>query len=184
MIAGRCWQSIFPPTSEMGAAQKRLLFVNGTMGAGKSATCAALLKQMQPAVFLDGDWCWDADPFQVTPETKRMVLDNIVYLLNSFLHCSAYENVLFCWVMHEQRILDHLLQRLDTAGCAVKAVSLLCDEATLRERLGGDIRRGLRRADVLERSLARLPLYPRLATIKIETSGKSVRAVAEEIAAL
>ena len=34
----------------MGAAQKRLLFVNGTMGAGKSATCAALLKQMQPAV--------------------------------------------------------------------------------------------------------------------------------------
>ena len=163
---------------------KTLYLVGGPMGVGKTAVCQCLKRMLPNSVFLDGDWCWDADPFQVTPETKRMVLDNIVYLLNSFLHCSAYENVLFCWVMHEQRILDHLLQRLDTAGCAVKAVSLLCDEATLRERLGGDIRCGLRRADVLERSLARLPLYPRLATIKIETSGKSVRAVAEEIAAL
>ena len=35
---------------------------------------------------LGGNWCWDADPFQVTEETKAMVMRTICYLLNSFLH--------------------------------------------------------------------------------------------------
>ena len=26
--------------------------------------------------------------------------------------CSAYENIIFCWVMHEQSIIDQLLQTL------------------------------------------------------------------------
>ena len=73
MIAGRCWQSIFPPASEMGAAQKRLLFVNGTMGAGKSATCAALLKQMQPAVFVGGGWWWYIQPIIFNEVKKALV---------------------------------------------------------------------------------------------------------------
>ena len=38
-----------------------------------------------------------------------MVMDNITHLLNNFLHCSAYENVIFCWVMDRQAILDDLL---------------------------------------------------------------------------
>lgn len=52
-------------------------------------------KDLPNSVFLDGDWCWDADPFQVTEETKEMVMQNICCLLNNFLHCTAYENVIF-----------------------------------------------------------------------------------------
>ena len=52
---------------------KKLYMVGGTMGAGKTAVCQQLKKQLPDSVFLDGDWCWDADPFQVTEETKRMV---------------------------------------------------------------------------------------------------------------
>ena len=67
------------------------------MGVGKTAVCQQLKSDLPNSVFLDGDWCWDANPFQVTNETKAMVTDNICYLLNNFLHCSAYENVIFCW---------------------------------------------------------------------------------------
>ena len=36
-----------------------------------------LKKDLHNSVFLDGDWCWDADPFQVTEETKEMVMRNL-----------------------------------------------------------------------------------------------------------
>ena len=65
------------------------------MGVGKTSVCQQLKKILPNSVFLDGDWCWDADPFQVTEETKKMVTDNICYLVNNFLCCSAYETVNF-----------------------------------------------------------------------------------------
>ena len=42
---------------------KKLILINGTMGAGKTTTCQELLKILQPSVFLDGDWCWKMHPF-------------------------------------------------------------------------------------------------------------------------
>ena len=68
---------------------KRLYLIGGTMGVGKTTVCQNLKRLLPNAVFLDGDWCWDADPFQVTDETKAMVLDNICHLLNNFIRCTA-----------------------------------------------------------------------------------------------
>ena len=98
------------------------------MGVGKTAVCKELKARLNRSVFLDGDWCWDANPFQVTEETKAMVMANICFLLDQFIHCSAYDHIIFCWVMHEQSIIDGIVSRLDTANCEVKAVSLMCSE--------------------------------------------------------
>lgn len=56
------------------------------MGVGKTAVSQRLKRELPNAVFLDGDWCWDASPFQVTSETKNMVMDNICYVLNNYIH--------------------------------------------------------------------------------------------------
>lgn len=114
---------------------KTLYMVGGTMGIGKTTVCQQLKQDLPNSVFLDGDWCWDASPFQVTDETKAMVTNNICYLLNNFLKCSAYENIIFCWVMHEQSIINSILEKLDIQNCKVKCVSLVADEKTLCERL-------------------------------------------------
>ena len=66
-------------------AVKRLYIIGGAMGIGKTTVCQILKKELPKAAFLDGDWCWDMDPFQVTEETKAMVMENIVYLLNNFI---------------------------------------------------------------------------------------------------
>lgn len=163
---------------------KRLYLIGGTMGVGKTTVCEILKRRLNNAVFLDGDWCWDADPFRVTEETKAVALDNICHLLNNFIHCSAYENVIFCWVMHEQRILDDILSRLDTADCTVRRISLICDEAALRARLQKDIDAGRRKPDIIERSLSRLPLYETLDTAKLDTSHLSPDGTADTILAL
>ena len=163
---------------------KKLYLIGGPMGVGKTAVGQELKRKLSRSVFLDGDWCWDANPFQVTAETQKMVLENICFLLNQFIRCSAYEHIIFCWVMHEQSIIDGILSNLETTNCEIKAISLLCAEDELRERLSRGIAAGRREPDVLERSLARMPLYDQLNTIKINTSGKTVGEIAEELARL
>lgn len=151
------------------------------MGVGKTTVCQQLKQDLQNSVFLDGDWCWDADPFQITDETKAMVIDNICYLLNNFLKCSVYKNIIFCWVLHEQGIINSILERLDTKNCAVNCISLVASEKSLRDRLSNDIEKGIRTADVMERSIARIPLYQALNTVKIDTTKKTVAMIAHEI---
>lgn len=163
---------------------KKLYLIGGPMGVGKTTACRALQARLDNCVFLDGDWCWDMRPFQVTEETKGMVLDNICHVLNNFLRCSACENVLFCWVMHEQSIIDHILSRLDTRDCEAVAVSLVCDEGMLRQRLQRDIGRGLRTPDVIPRSLERLTHYGALNTVRLDTTGMTPEETAEAIGRL
>lgn len=160
---------------------KNLYIIGGTMGVGKTAVCQQLKRILPNSVFLDGDWCWDADPFQITDETKLMVTDNICYLLNNFLHCSAYENVIFCWVMHQQSIIDAIVEKLDTQRCNIKCISLIADEENLRKRLAKDVESGIRVEDIIERSIARLPMYDTLHTVKIDTNKKTVAMIANEI---
>lgn len=160
---------------------KKLYLVGGTMGVGKTTVCQILKKKMDKAVFLDGDWCWDADPFLVNDETKKMVMENISFLLNNFIHCSYYDNIIFCWVMHEQEIINQLLERLDTKECTIKIISLLCREKQLVDRLKKEVCLGLRTAEVIKRSVERIPLYDKLQTEKIDTSEITVEQTADII---
>ena len=151
------------------------------MGVGKTAACRKLQNKLDSSVFLDGDWCWDMRPFTVNAETRAMVIDNICHTLNNFIHCSEYESIIFCWVMHQQSIIDSILEKLDTQNCEVKCVSLIADEANLRRRLTKDVEKGIRSEDVIERSIARILMYETLNTIKIDTNGKTVAMIANEI---
>lgn len=163
---------------------KNIYIIGGTMGVGKSTVSRIVAEKLKNSVFLDGDWCWDAHPFQVTEETKKMVLQNICFLLNQFIHCSAYENIVFCWVLHEQSILDSILQNIDKTDCTIVNVSLMCNETELRKRLLKDVQTGKRQQDVVQRSVARISCYATLNTIKINTNGKNPMEVAEEIISL
>lgn len=163
---------------------KNLYFIGGPMGVGKTTACQRLKRRLDRAVFLDGDWCWDAHPFQVTEETKAMVQGNICHLLNSFLGCSAYQNVVFCWVLHEQGIINAILSRLDLTDCAVRTVSLVCAPGELERRLRRDVEAGAREADCVPRSLERLPLYLGLDTVKIDVTALTAAETAERLAAL
>ena len=149
---------------------KNLFLIGGTMGVGKTTTCRILEQKLNHSVFLDGDWCWNMHPFQVTKETKRMVVENICFVLNNFIICSAYENIVFCWVMHQQAIIDDILSRLVTANCRIHTISLVCGEQALRARLKKDVDAGIREKDVVHRSIERLPLYDKLDTDKIDVS--------------
>lgn len=160
---------------------KNLIFINGTMGVGKTATSRELQKLLPNCVFLDGDWCWDMSPFIVNDETKKMVVDNISYLLNNFISCSVYENVIFCWVMHKQGVLDDVLSRLDKRDSILYKFSLVCSEQSLISRITKDVELGIRTKDVINRSIPRLKNYVEMDTEKIDVSKISAKEAAEII---
>ncbi|MFU7515391.1 AAA family ATPase [Clostridium sp. HCS.1] len=70
---------------------KNLYLIGGTMGVGKTTTCQIMKRKLNNSVFLDGDWCWDMDPFIVNEETKKIVMENICFLLNNYIKSSVYE---------------------------------------------------------------------------------------------
>jgi broad-specificity NMP kinase len=149
---------------------KNIFIIGGTMGVGKTVTSQIIKRKLNNSVFLDGDWCWDMNPFQVTEETKQMVVENICFLLNNFIKCSAYETIVFCWVMHEQWIIDNLVSRLNTENCKLHLISLVCNEQALRARIEKDVDAGIRTKDMIDRSIVRIPLYEKLNTYKVDVS--------------
>ncbi len=160
---------------------KRLVIVNGTMGAGKTTVCRELKKLAAPCAFLDGDWCWDMEPLMVTEETKALVQDNILHTLGGFLACPAFETVIFCWVLHRQEMIDSLLARLDLRGVQTQVFTLMVTPEILRAHIEKDIAAGLRTPDVLSRSLERLAMYETLDTEKLFAGGRTPAELAGEI---
>ena len=160
---------------------KNLIMIGGTMGVGKTTTCRELQKILPNNVFLDGDWCWDLQPFVVNDETKEMVMENICFQLNQFIKCSQYENIIFCWVMHEQSIIDTILSLVDTNDCIIKLFSLIADKHSLVKRIGIDVEHGIRTVDVIDRSVARISNYDLLNTERIDVSNITSLQAAELI---
>lgn len=160
---------------------KKLMFINGTMGAGKTATCEELLKLLKHSVFLDGDWCWNMNPHIVTEETKKMVESNISFMLNSFIKCSEYKYILFCWVMDRQEIMDNILKRLKLDSVEVHTFTLTLTEDALTKRLEADISNGIREPDIIERSIPRIKQYDNMNTIKIDVSNITALQAANKI---
>lgn len=159
---------------------KKLIFINGTMGVGKTTISQHLKTQLGHSVFLDGDWCWDASPFVVNDETKEMVMDNITHMLNNFLSSLVYEHIIFCWVMDEQKIINEIISKL-IPTYELFVFSLVCDEETLVQRIQKDIKQGLRTNDVLTRSIARLEKYQQIDSMKIDVSKKEPQQVVDII---
>ena len=110
-----------------------------------------------------------------------MVLKNIAFLLRSFLNNSGLEVILFSWVMQQENIVSDLLSLLDGCSYRLYRFKLVCDETALQKHLQKDIDAGIRTPDVMERSLARLPLYEAMAGDPVDTGALSPKEAAEYI---
>lgn len=157
---------------------KKLIIINGTMGIGKTAVCRELYEKLERSVWLDGDWCWMMNPFVVTEENKRMVEDNITYMLRSFLNNSSIDYVFFDWVIHKEFIFDILLDRLKDLDFQLYKISLVCSEEALRQRILKDDSRD---ESQIAASIERLHEYYEMDTIKIDTSDISIKETVNRI---
>lgn len=160
---------------------KNLIIINGVMGVGKTTISRELNRQLDKSVWLDGDWCWMMNPFVVNESTKKMVQQNITFMLNNFLKQSEFENIIFNWVIDEEEIYDLILNELDNSKYRLFKITLICSEKELIRRIEKDIKLGIRSEDNIKRSIERINKYKTLTSYKIETDNKDIYEVVAEI---
>ena len=151
------------------------------MGIGKTTICKELYKKLENSFWLDGDSCWMMNPFIVNEENKKMVLDNITYILNNFLKNSSTKYVVFNWVIPTDDVMNDVLGRIDVADISIYKITLMSSKDELVKRIGKDIKLGLRDKGNIKRSLERFDLYHNMNTQKLDTSKKTVENIVKEI---
>jgi len=156
---------------------KKLIIINGTMGVGKSTVSTALKNELENSVILDGDWCWMMNPWNITEENKKMVEQNIIFLLNSFLNNSSFQYVIFTWVLHREEILKSILEKINNNNFKLCFYSLMCDKNELIKRMKNDNRTETN----IKNAIERISLYSSQKSIKVDTTNKNLAVIVEEI---
>lgn len=155
---------------------KKLIIINGTTGIGKTSVGRLLFKSLDKSTFLDGDDVWQIHPFVVNEETKEMVHKNIAYTLRTYLQ-SSYENIIFVWVLHQQEIIDRIVNDLSGIEYKLYIFTLIVDEKILLDRLKSDIDNPRDQQIALDRLKSSLKLN----TTKIDCSYLSPNEVVDKI---
>ena len=163
---------------------KKLIMINGTMGVGKSTVSNILFKMLNNSAYLDGDWCWNMNPFVVSDENKEMVINNISYLLKSYLNNSGYKYIILCWVIQDEAIFKQILDKLNGFDFELHKISLVCSEESLKNRLNIDVENGIRKTEIISRSIERISLYEKMDTVKIDVSNITPQDAAKKICAM
>lgn len=150
------------------------------MGVGKSTVSEIVACKLKPSVFLDGDWCWKMNPWVFSEENKKMVINNITYLLDAYLDNSSFHYIVFCWVLHRKFMFDQILSRLN-GSFELHKFSLVCSKEALIAHFKEDVQKGIRNMDDAEASFSRMKLYQELDTQKIDVSLISAEQAADQI---
>ena len=156
---------------------KKLVIINGVPGIGKTTVCRELYKSISNSVWLDGDWCWMMNPFVVNEENKRMVEQNITFILRNYLNNSSYKYVVFNWVIGNEKIFKTILEELKDLEFQLYKISLISSPKILAERMLGDGRK----EEQIENSMNNLSFYEDMDTLKIDTTNMSVRDAVNKI---
>ena len=151
------------------------------MGVGKTSLCKILNKRMENSVWLDGDWCWQIQPFNPNEENKIMVEDNIRHLLLNFCKNSQIDHIIFSWVISSQILLDRILSWFSSENYKIYVITLMASDEILSNRIKKDISLGLRQDTILESSLEKKKLYKAMDTIKLNTSDLTLEETLNQI---
>lgn len=160
---------------------KKLIFIGGPMGVGKTTLAKELMKKMPNAVYLDGDWCWYTNPWILNEETRCIAAANAKDMLRRFIESNSYETIIFTWILHEDSIIKDLTDSLPMNNVEFHNFSLIANEDTIVSRLKKDIDSGLRPQIVIPRSKERLKHYANVSSVHIDTTGLNKDDVVKKI---
>jgi len=151
---------------------KKLVFIHGPNGVGKSTLCKVLNSKIQNSAWLESEWCRMTNPFVFNDEIIKMIEKNISFMLRSYLDCSTLEYIIFNYGFHGPRkqIFDNILRNLSDIDYQLISITVSCSYEENRLRM---IKDG-RDEDRISRALAVRGIYDHLDNPTIDTTHMSV----------
>ena len=160
---------------------KRVLFLNGPMGVGKTTVGRLIQRSLPQCAFIDGDWCLDLEPFVGNSETRAMAVDNILHLLAGYKGCSQCRGMVVAWLMDRPEVCRSLEKGAVRLGLETVWVTLLCTEGALSSRWREDKHCPWRTEENLRVSMHSLEGFSRLPGVQVDTSGRTAEQVRDYI---
>lgn len=162
---------------------KRVVFLNGPMGVGKSTVGRLLQGALPQCAFIDGDWCLDLDPFVGNRETRAMAVEHILCLLAGYNRCSCCQGMVVAWLMDRPEVCAALEEGAAALGLEREWLVLSCTEQDLRRRWREDRLCPWRTEENLAASVASLQAFAAMPGARVETTGRTPRQVADGVLA-
>ncbi len=158
---------------------KKLIFIHGPNGVGKSTLCKVLNSKLYNSAWLESEWCRMTNPFAFNDEIINMVEKNISFMLRSYLECSTLEYVIFNYGFHGPRkqIFDNVLRNLNDISYRLIPITITCsyEENRIRMMLDG------RDEERIRRALDARSIYDNLNNPIIDTTCLSVEETASRV---
>lgn len=121
------------------------------------------------------------NPFIPNDYNKKMVVDNIGFLLRNFMKNPTIEYIILSWVIHLEEIYNTTISELKDYQFDLLKVTLQCNDNEITRRITSDIKIGERTEENLSKSLSMQTLYHNLSSTKIDTSKMTIKEVVQKI---
>jgi cytidylate kinase len=152
---------------------KKLIFIHGPNGVGKSTLCKNLNQQIENSAWLESEWCRMTNPFIFNDEIIKMIEKNISFMLRSYLECSTIEYVIFSYGFHgpRKKIFENVLKNLSDIEYELIPITVTCGYEENKTRMINDGRDEER----INRALSVRNIYNCLDYPIIDTTDMSVK---------
>lgn len=165
---------------------KRLIFLCGPNGVGKTTLCRAMLKITPRSAYVDSDTMRLMNPFALTDETIPTIAKNISDVIGNYLACPAVDTVFFSYGLHGRRgeVLARVRQALEGIDCRLIPFVIWCgeEENVRRMRVDGRDEERIARALTVSRGAYGSVPYPRIdvTNLTVQESAQRVLRMAAE----
>ena len=128
---------------------KKLIFICGANGIGKSTACRELNMKLNNSALVDSDFCRLIYPFEFSEDIKATITKNMSALLINYFSCSAVDNVIFLYGFHgpRKKMFEDVMKYINANNVKYEFVPIIL-ECELEENI--------RRAERDNRSLERI----------------------------
>lgn len=159
---------------------KKLIFICGPNGVGKSTVCQRLNERLSHSARIDSDWCRCINPFEFSQELMTVNEKNITSLLSNYLACDYFEYVIFSYGFHGPRkqIFDKVIFNISSFDYEFLPVILTCNVEENIKRMKQDGRSEKRIQNAITHSRH---AYDDLPYIPIDTTNLGADEVVDEI---
>lgn len=158
---------------------KKLVFIHGPNGVGKSTTCEVLHSKLSRSAWLESEWTRRINPFFFNSEIEKMTEENMTFLLRNYMSLSSIDIVIFNWGFHGPRkeIFKRVLLNLSDIDFEYVPIVITCSEEENVRRM----RLQDRSYERIERAKLIREIYDRMSCFTIDSTYLSVNEVVEKI---
>lgn len=91
---------------------KRILFLNGTIGVGKTTLGTYIQERMEDCIFIDADTLCFFGKNVYYSQLKNKIIENLVFVINNYLKSDVIDTIIIAWIFDNEKV-NKIVEKID-----------------------------------------------------------------------